>query len=38
MLRIMPIVSVDYTRVTVLTVVAVGVVAIVGDSVAKYFR
>jgi len=34
----MPIVSVDYTHITVLTAVAVKIVAIVGDSVAKYFR
>jgi len=38
MVTVMPIVSVDYTRITVLTVIAVKVVAIVRDSVAKYFR
>jgi len=38
MVTILPDVPVEDTRITVLTVVAVKVVAIVGDSVAKYFR
>jgi len=35
MVTIMLVVPANYTRVTVLTVVAVGLVAVVGDSVAK---
>ena len=38
MVIIMLVVPVDYTRVTVLTVVAVGLVAVVVDSVAKSVR
>jgi len=38
MVTIMLVVPVDYTRVSVLTVVAVGLVAVVVDSVAKSVR